>query len=581
MAPFKYEPLTEDVVTIRLLSIQHHSSESCITCTLTEASLEDVQGQYIALSHVWGNDLRTARISLNGQPFYTTPQTWQFLCLAKERNVVDPLWIDAICIDQSKSKEKSQQIPLMGKIYSGAKSLLSWLWSPFDKGSIDNPVFAKHHQALAAISNAPIPGLFADLQSTDVRQALLRLIFHNYWSRIWIVQEIRLSQTREFWWEGQVMSSRRLEVIAEALLKQIPGSKLGSSALNTMAWDFLCAAGESNPDHDRPTLFDHVSIGKTSDLLTLNDNVQTTDIVASIVQYGRFRCSLRADHVLGLLGLVVHGESFVVDQSMTETDLLAQIYAFNHVEVAFQDFRKMANVLSSPGYSDDCAMFQRVICSWAQELAVVLDALETRNPSLTQRINQLRSPTSQSARQSSGNTFQRLSAHRRSASWLFNGKRTARSTSNEDSGLLKVVEQLVADQSQNPVLKSPLIGMYYWICPKKSKRGQQIWRITKIMKVSSTASVCKSHSLAVRISHINTETKSNACPPLSLQTSMLALVSASMTVPSATWKDSQDLRTPRIVVTWNLLDLFKVFELSKDSNVVWKDSHCWTFPDVR
>jgi hypothetical protein len=41
-----------------------------------------------------------------------------------------PIWIDAICIDQSNNLEKLQQIPLMGKVYSTASKVLVYLGEP-------------------------------------------------------------------------------------------------------------------------------------------------------------------------------------------------------------------------------------------------------------------------------------------------------------------------------------------------------------------------------------------------------------------------------------------------------------------
>jgi hypothetical protein len=37
------------------------------------------------------------------------------------------LWIDAICINQSDNEEKSQQVRLMGEIYSKAEVVRVWL----------------------------------------------------------------------------------------------------------------------------------------------------------------------------------------------------------------------------------------------------------------------------------------------------------------------------------------------------------------------------------------------------------------------------------------------------------------------
>ena len=42
----------------------------------------------------------------------------------------DFLWVDAICIDQSNITERSQQVPLMRKLYEQAQKVYVWLGEP-------------------------------------------------------------------------------------------------------------------------------------------------------------------------------------------------------------------------------------------------------------------------------------------------------------------------------------------------------------------------------------------------------------------------------------------------------------------
>jgi len=125
--------------------------------------------------------------------------------------------IDAVCIDQSRETEKEKQIPMMGQIYSRAAMVIAWLWGPLDHVDGDSRLTAARREAAATIADVSCDILQGISRNTELSLALMRLIFHSYWSRVWIVQEIRLARDREFRWEGQRVSTHRLEVIATTI----------------------------------------------------------------------------------------------------------------------------------------------------------------------------------------------------------------------------------------------------------------------------------------------------------------------------------------------------------------------------
>lgn len=81
---------------------------------------------YIAISYAWGNPKLTHQISCDGQNLGITSNVDRML-----RDLRGPqkrrLWIDAICLNQNDNDEKSSQIPLMSKIYTGARKVHIWL----------------------------------------------------------------------------------------------------------------------------------------------------------------------------------------------------------------------------------------------------------------------------------------------------------------------------------------------------------------------------------------------------------------------------------------------------------------------
>ncbi|KAK3901582.1 heterokaryon incompatibility, partial [Staphylotrichum tortipilum] len=58
-----------------------------------------------------------------------TPERWEdAVRLVKNHGLLSfPLWIDAICINQTDVVEKSHQIGLMARIYSQSTIMLMWL----------------------------------------------------------------------------------------------------------------------------------------------------------------------------------------------------------------------------------------------------------------------------------------------------------------------------------------------------------------------------------------------------------------------------------------------------------------------
>lgn len=82
------------------------------------------------------------------------------------------LWIDAICIDQRNSSERSHQVELMAEIYSNASQVLAYL------GEEDLGFGSR--------------SLWTD---SDKRLLALKKLFAKRWaSRVWVIQEVALAQ---------------------------------------------------------------------------------------------------------------------------------------------------------------------------------------------------------------------------------------------------------------------------------------------------------------------------------------------------------------------------------------------------
>lgn len=223
---------------IRLLHLLPGDWEEPLECNLQVVSLDD-QPHYQGLSYVWGKPGVVKLIQLVGKPFEITVNLWTALRRLRKRHHEHVIWADAICIDETNIKERSNQVSLMGQIYSGASEVLIWLGDTIseDDGSL-NPspgsledgkdmewlsknigqvvscsAFPSHErEALAAFGTIHLlasdehwtskPLFIADGEGRYhiarnymlAWQATVKLLQLPWWSRVWVVQELVLAK---------------------------------------------------------------------------------------------------------------------------------------------------------------------------------------------------------------------------------------------------------------------------------------------------------------------------------------------------------------------------------------------------
>lgn len=166
---FRYSPLSNTAQQIRLVRLRKESacSANIPQCEievfeLTEAPL------FTALSYTWGAPSPTFDIVVNRGKLKVRENLFMFLKAYHSR---DYIWIDQICIDQSNVLERNHQVSMMASIYSQCFSVIVWLGT------------------MTTTPNAPI--VFYRKKSPE---ALAVLLQHNYFTRLWIVQEILLAK---------------------------------------------------------------------------------------------------------------------------------------------------------------------------------------------------------------------------------------------------------------------------------------------------------------------------------------------------------------------------------------------------
>ena len=118
---FKHEPLDLTRPTIRVFTIL--PGTGTIRCLMKQV---DLDSDRTACSYVWGDQEPSQVILINERPFYIRENLHDFLLQMRKDEGLKPLWVDALCIDQSNTSERNHQVQQMGSIYRGARAVVSW-----------------------------------------------------------------------------------------------------------------------------------------------------------------------------------------------------------------------------------------------------------------------------------------------------------------------------------------------------------------------------------------------------------------------------------------------------------------------
>lgn len=239
---FIHEPLLPaSSKPIRLIQISP-GSKQLIRCRIRNYATAASNPDYNCLSYQWGpgeisQSMRT--IELNGRLMPIRQNLWSFLNVARfkinasgSKYAGMRIWIDALCIDQENVQERNDQVQRMGAIYRNAKIVIVWLGKATSSNGRAAEVLTLQRY-LADARRAPVePDHDFDLEKYGVKlnqgdvqrsrcgkttrtelSFLVESTLNEYWSRAWIVQEIKSAQNIAIWQGDTEMSLERLSQI--------------------------------------------------------------------------------------------------------------------------------------------------------------------------------------------------------------------------------------------------------------------------------------------------------------------------------------------------------------------------------
>ncbi|KAH7159529.1 heterokaryon incompatibility protein-domain-containing protein [Dactylonectria estremocensis] len=245
---YKYTPI-QQAYSIRLLELQPTTSwKSPIEVSLREYDL-DATPEFGALSYTWatedGDSSLSKFLNCGGGIINITANCEAALVRLRQADEVRVLWVDAVCIDQSNDDEKSLQIALMRQIYSQATWVGLWLGevSPTVDEETSKPlselgmtflhdftveVAERHNSGQSPIGGELYQEFIRDRRAfqeegmevfTPRVQGFWNVLHRPWWGRLWVVQELALSQSAHLLCGRSSESWYNLTVLIDALVR--------------------------------------------------------------------------------------------------------------------------------------------------------------------------------------------------------------------------------------------------------------------------------------------------------------------------------------------------------------------------
>jgi len=326
-----YKPLPHASEYLRILSLHAGNAWEPIRCSLRPVSFYE-KPHYDALSYTWGDPNATKLIEVDGVAVQVTSNLEQALRHMRDPENALPLWVDAVCIDQLNTTERSHQVALMGKIYTGCAQVRIWLGCDASQcrlgnGANDHSKGADPFEIVRLLASgrhvyewqcfapqAPDTAIYKpDGDFNLMCEGFLAVYRSPWWTRLWTVQEAILPGTGTLYFDTWTTS---LQTVTDCGLYydqhawkpccNPPVSQMPITMINALK-DFCTMTRSLHYDRKRD------GSGKLK-----RHDLQTQHVV-----YGFRACEDPRDKVYGLLG-VIDDRFFTPDYTLSKEEVFLQ-----------------------------------------------------------------------------------------------------------------------------------------------------------------------------------------------------------------------------------------------------------------
>jgi len=330
-----YDELSTHSLMIRLFRVEEAASGR-LSIQLSTFTIDEDLPDYIALSYTWEPHFPTHVTQVNDGELSIGHNLWEALwTLVPLRGTF--FWADQICINQQRTHELNHQVGFMHQIYNRATTVLIWLGGADERsdgamqfisyitaGNCDRPSDLCKCKHIERMDDVPeftcqhhfgvyCPGSTAYQILPSMSFPIRELFQRNYWSRVWVVQEIMFARNILVKCGNWTITWAQLELF----FRWTTYSR--QSDLHIWASRYLI------PTEDYPPSFCSIIDMKENWGLKETWRPATLDLLEILRMCHKFECKLTLDRIYGLLGLVHRGERLEVDYDLTPLKLFIAV----------------------------------------------------------------------------------------------------------------------------------------------------------------------------------------------------------------------------------------------------------------
>jgi len=296
---YRHEALDITTRQIRLIKL-HAGHMDQPQCDISVFDLDSAP-HFVALSYTWGPPSPQFDILINGESLSIRENLFRFFqayLMITEETIQQPppmlwsyfweprgdeyLWIDQICIDQSSVRERNHQVGMMTSIYAGSYGTIIWLGDI--RGCPDAPLL---------LGDPNARDYHCAARTQDSSKAIASVSRDEYFTRLWIVQEV-------------ILSTRRKVLCSHPTAGPV-----------WIHWDILWAEAKCYPEQ--------VASKSAAYLLDYHDQKGQMHLSYAINKFNRSDCQDPRDKVYGLMGLVKEEQRLQIDYGKPLEALLLDV----------------------------------------------------------------------------------------------------------------------------------------------------------------------------------------------------------------------------------------------------------------
>ena len=328
-----YQPLSRENREIRVFDLFPGKGKDAVTGRLRVVSLKE-KPKFDCLSYVWGASKPQTTISLEGgYSLSIGPNLHLALSDIRRKWRLLTLWVDALCINQQDDQEKAYQVPMMSQLYREARLTRAWLNYEVDPKCpalralpwlAEEDIYPEDNAPTVSKNRANttkrLLGMLEGLESHDwdFWKPATDIFKNEYWSRLWIQQELIVSGDVQFHLRQCPIAGRHLFRLRDNLLRSFTYAEYACGADHPGRWlnrGYLEYLSRNVPDLQR-----------------IRRGESTTPFVFVVTRSHGFRASNPLDLVYGCLALAHPSErgALRVDYSLPPPQVYADVVR-NHL----------------------------------------------------------------------------------------------------------------------------------------------------------------------------------------------------------------------------------------------------------